>query len=44
MKNQHELMIRFVSMRYGLSMETVSKLVLSQQKMRLKRHVLLIWI
>ena len=41
---QHELMIRFVSMRYGLSMETVSKLVLFQRMMRLKRHVLLIWI
>ena len=42
MKNQHELMIRFVSVRYGLSMETVNKLVLFQQMMRLKRHVLLI--
>ena len=44
MKNQHELMIRFVSVRYGLSMETVSKLVLFQRMMLLKRHVLLIWI
>ena len=44
MKNQHELMIGFVLVRYGLSMETVSKLVLFQQMMRLKRHVLLIWI
>ena len=44
MKNQHELMNKFVSVRYGLSMETVSKLVLFQRMMRLKRHVLLIWI
>ena len=44
MKIQHELMIRFVSMKYGLSMEAVSKLGSFQQKKPLKRRVLRIWI
>ena len=44
MKIQRESTIRFVSVRYVLSMETVSKLVLFQRMMHLKRHVLLIWI
>ena len=44
MRNLHELMIRFVSKKYDLSMASVSKLVSFQQKKPLKRRMLRIWI